>query len=103
MAQPDGLVNLGSEKSADTRLIRQLVCKGMDQKLFERNRPIPCSSGRHEEETDVADHARRKGRSDLIRKNIAYRVVIMEISQRLHFKRWPVESCRESDLASKLP
>jgi hypothetical protein len=35
--QPDGLVNLGSEKSADTRLIRQLVCKGIEQKLFDQS------------------------------------------------------------------
>ena len=37
VTQPDGLVNLGSEKSADTRLIRQLVCKGIEQKLFEQS------------------------------------------------------------------
>jgi hypothetical protein len=37
VTQPDGLVNLGSEKSAETRLIRQLVCKGIDQKLFDQS------------------------------------------------------------------
>lgn len=34
LRQPDGLVNLGSEKSAETRLIRELVCKGIEQGLF---------------------------------------------------------------------
>jgi len=37
VTQPDGLLNLGSEKSAETRLIRQLVCKGIDQKLFDQS------------------------------------------------------------------
>jgi hypothetical protein len=34
LRQPDGLVNLSSERSAETRLIRELVCKGIEQRLF---------------------------------------------------------------------
>ncbi|RWP58111.1 MAG: hypothetical protein E5V60_07815 [Mesorhizobium sp.] len=37
LSQPDGLVNLGSERSAETRLIRELVCKGIEQNLFDQS------------------------------------------------------------------
>lgn len=37
LTQPDGLVHLGSEKSAETRLIRELVCKGIEQALFDQS------------------------------------------------------------------
>lgn len=32
--QPEGLVDLSSERSAETRLIRELVCKGIERGLF---------------------------------------------------------------------
>lgn len=37
LRQADGLVNFGTEKSAETRIIRELVCKGIEQRLFDQS------------------------------------------------------------------
>lgn len=36
MRQPDSLINFGAEKSVETRAVRTLICKGIEQKIFDQ-------------------------------------------------------------------